>query len=70
MRILVVMVIIRRGTLETDTIILRGRSLSGMLIRLSLGWIVRRWVWVGLRVPLSRWRRIAVLRLTRWASRT
>ena len=63
MRILIVRVIIRRGTLETDTIILR-RSLPWVLI-VSLGWIVRRWVTVGLRVSLGRSRGIAVLGLTR-----
>ncbi len=69
MRILIVRVIIRRGTLETDTIILRG-SLSWMLIWVSMGWIVRLWVWVGRRVSLGHSRRIAVLRLTRRTRRT
>ena len=69
MRILVMRVIIRRGTLETDTNILR-RSLSWVLIWVSLGWVVRRWITVGLRVSLGRSRRIAVLGLTRGARRT
>ena len=61
MRIFVVGVIIRKGTLETDTIILRGRSLPLMLIRMSrlsvlrvmsgrrvgIGWVALGWwVWV------------------------
>lgn len=69
MRILIVRVIIRRGTLKTDTIILR-RSLSWVLIWVSLGWIVRWWITVGLRVSLGRSRRIAVLGLTRGTRRT
>ena len=69
MRIFVVRVFIRRGTLETDTIILRGKSLPLLLIRMPWRLVVRRWVWVGLRVSL--WSgRIAVLRLTRRTGRT
>lgn len=71
MRILVVRVIIRRGTLMTDTFFLRGRSLSGMFIRLSWRWVLTSWwILIGLGISLCvRWW-ILILRLTRRTRRT
>ena len=72
MRIFVVRVIIREGTLVTDTFILRGRSLSlsMMLIWLSRRWIMRRWIGVAMRRVAMWGRRITILRLTRGTRRT
>ena len=69
MRIFVVRVIIGKGTLKTDTIILRWRSLSGLLIWMVTRGRVVAWWWIWIWVALSRWR-IWVLRRSRWASRT
>ena len=70
MRILVLRIIRGKGTLKTDTIILRGRSLSWMLIWLSWGWVVGGRVRVGLGISLGWWRRIVVMGLTRGTRRT
>jgi hypothetical protein len=69
MRILVVRVIIRKGALVTDSVILRG-SLSMMLIWLSGRAVLRRRVWVARCISLWWWWRVGILRLTRGTRRT
>ena len=63
MRILIVRVIIRRGTLKTDTFIMLSRgSLPMGVIRLSSRGVWRVWIWRGRVTMGGRW--IAVLRLS------
>lgn len=64
MRILIVGVIIRRGTLKTDSfIMLSSGTLPLCVIRMSSRWIGRVRVGPG-RIPMWWGRRVTVLRLS------